>query len=259
MIQQPESDAQVSQALAYRLTAMGDDELLLGHRNSEWTGHGPMLEEDIALSNLAQDEIGHAVMWYGVRGELDGSDPDDLAFRRDPAQFLSSTFVELPRGDWAFTMLRQFLFDCYEAESLPRLAQSAHRPLADAAAKAQREELFHLRHTGLWVKRLGLGTDESHHRSVAALTAMWEAFGRLLAPLPGDEHLVGAGVLPDWSTLPAAVFGRVRTALAAAGLDPGEDPVVPPLAQRDTVTNARTELLGTMQAVARADPEAVIW
>src|SRR5690606_26798434 len=145
-----------------------------------------------------------------------GSDPDDLAFRRDASGFLSCAFVELPRGDWAFTMLRQFLFDCYEAEALPRLERSGHRPLAAAAAKARREELFHLRHTGLWVKRLGLGTDESRRRSVAALSVLWDDFGGLLAPLPGDGLLVEAGVLPDWSSLAAAVFSRVRSALAAA-------------------------------------------
>lgn len=259
MTAQAALEPQVAQALIARLTAMGDDELLLGHRNSEWTGHGPMLEEDIALSNLAQDEIGHAVLWYGLRAELDGSDPDDLAFRRDASGFLSCAFVELPRGDWAFTMLRQFLFDCYEAEALPRLERSGHRPLAAAAAKARREELFHLRHTGLWVKRLGLGTDESRRRSVAALSVLWDDFGGLLAPLPGDGLLVEAGVLPDWSSLAAAVVSRVRSALAAADLDPGSDPVVPPLARRETASEARTELLGTMQEVARADPEAVTW
>ncbi len=253
------SDAGTKEALVRRLTAMADDELLLGHRNSEWTGHGPMLEEDIALANLAQDEIGHAVLWYGVRSGLDGADPDDLAFRRDPPDFLSSRFVELPRGDWAFTMLRQFLYDCYEAEALPRLARSSHQPLADAAAKAHREELFHMRHTSLWAKRLGRGTQESRRRSIAALSTLWRQFGEMLAPLPGDEALEAAGVLPDWSTLPTSVVRRTRSALVEAELDPGHDPAVPARAEREQGSEARTELLSTMQAVARADPDAAVW
>jgi ring-1,2-phenylacetyl-CoA epoxidase subunit PaaC len=250
---------EVRDALIDRLTAMADDELLLGHRDSEWTGHGPLLEEDIALANLAQDEIGHALLWYGLRAELDGSDPDDLAFRRDPGGFRSCLLVELPRGDWAFTMLRQFLFDCYEAEALPRLARSSHAPLAEAAAKALREELFHLRHAGLWARRLGLGTAESRSRALAALSELWPALGGLLAPLPGDGLLAAEGVLPDWDALPAATLRRAREALAAASLDPGPDPARRDAADRGAASAHRVELLATMQSVARADPEALAW
>lgn len=251
--------AEVRAALIERLTAMADDELLLGHRDSEWTGHGPLLEEDIALANLAQDEIGHAALWYGLRQALDGSDPDALAFRRDPDGFRSSLIVELPRGDWAFTMLRQFLFDCYEAEALPRLARSAYAPLAEAAAKAHREELFHLRHAGLWVRRLGLGTAESRARATRALDELWAALGGLLAPLPGDALLEAEGVLPDWGAVAEATIARARRALAEASIDPGFDPEVPPASSREAVSEHRRELLGTMQSVARADPEAVAW
>lgn len=245
-------------ALVTRLTAFGDDELLLGHRDSEWTGHGPLLEEDIALANLAQDEIGHAVLWYGLRAELDGIDPDDLAFARSPEAFLSCDLVELPRGDWAFTLLRQFLFDTYEAELLTRLARSSHQPLSEAAAKARNEELFHLRHTGLWVQRLGLGTAESSRRSREALDVLWPLFGSLLAPLPGDGALAAAGVLPEWDGLPMSVLARARSALAAVELDPGPDPDVT-ASDRMVDTEHRRELLDTMQEVARADPEAVAW
>lgn len=249
----------VRRALVERLTALGDDELLLGHRDSEWTGHAPLLEEDIALANLAQDEIGHALLWYSLREGLDGSDPDDLAFRRDPEAFRSCRLVEMPRGDWAFTMLRQFVFDCYEAEALPRLCRSVYAPLAEVAAKAHREELFHLRHGGLWVKRLGLGTEEARSRSRAALHAIWPELGGLLAPLPGDALLAAEGYLPDWDTLASAVVRRVRDALGAAGIDPGHDPVLPAASTREESGQHRKELLATMQAVARADPEAASW
>ncbi|HEX7000761.1 MAG TPA: 1,2-phenylacetyl-CoA epoxidase subunit PaaC [Trueperaceae bacterium] len=250
--------ADVTSALIARLTAMADDELLLGHRDSEWTGHGPLLEEDIALANLAQDEIGHAVLWYGARSQLDGADPDALAFARPAEDFLSCAFVEQPRGDWAFTLLRQFLFDTYEAEVLARLERSPHAPLAEAAAKARREELFHLRHTGMWVRRLGLGTEESRRRSLDALQVLWPLYHGLVAALPGDGVLVEAGVLPDWETLRGATFDRARTALVAAELDPGRDPD-PTAAERDVVREQRRELLATLQEVARQDPEAAAW
>src|SRR5215471_16608308 len=141
-------------ALPTYLLALADDELLLGHRDSEWTGHAPILEEDIAFANLAQDEIGHAALWYGLLRNLDGSDPDRLIFFREPGAFRNAQLVELPKGDWAFSMLRQYLFDAAESVRLPLLAVSTHRPLAEAAAKIRPEELYHLRHTQAWIQRL---------------------------------------------------------------------------------------------------------
>lgn len=253
----------VRQALIERLTAMADDELVLGHRDAEWTGHGPILEEDIALANLAQDEIGHATLWYGLRSELDGSDADRLVYFRDADAYRNAWLVELPRGDWAFTMLRQFLFDGYEAELLARLQRSAYTPLAEAAAKALREELFHLRHSGLWIERLALGTAESRARLDAAVRTLWPLLPQLLAPLPGDAALVAAGIWPAANALGTAVLARTRGALAAAGValpdlpggptwGVGEDP-------RATHPGGLAEMLARMQAVARADPDATGW
>ncbi len=253
----------VRNALIDRLTAMADDELVLGHRDAEWTGHGPILEEDIALANLAQDEIGHATLWYGLRTELDGSDADRLVYFRDADGYRNAWLVEQPRGDWAFTMLRQFLFDGYEAELLARLQRSAYAPLAAAATKALREELFHLRHSGLWIERLARGTTESRARLDAAVRTLWPLMRQLLAPLPGDAVLVAAGIWPDPSELASAVVARAVAALAAAGVAlpdlpgglawlPGSDP-------RATHPGGLAEMLATMQAVARADPDATGW
>ncbi|MCS6911212.1 MAG: phenylacetate-CoA oxygenase subunit PaaC, partial [Anaerolineales bacterium] len=148
---------EIERALAEKLLALADDELILAHRNSEWTGHAPILEEDIALANIAQDELGHAMLYYELHCALAGGTPDRLAFFREAADFRNVQLVELPKGDWAFTMLRQYLFDAYELALLAQLTHSAHRPLAEVAAKVRNEELYHYKHTGAWVRRLGLG------------------------------------------------------------------------------------------------------
>ena len=114
-------------ALRDYLIALADDELLLGHRDSEWTGHAPILEEDIAFSNLAQDELGHALTWYTLAHQIGAPEPDRLAFLRDAGEFRNATLVELPRGDWAFTVVRQYLFDAAEHVRYAALASSAMR------------------------------------------------------------------------------------------------------------------------------------
>lgn len=251
---------EVRDALAERLTALADDELVLGHRNAEWTGHAPILEEDIAIANVAQDEIGHAVLWYGLLQDLTGADPDRMAFFRDAAAYRSSPLVEQPKGDWAFTMLRQFLFDSYEAELAPRLMRSTHAPVSEVAAKINREELFHLRHSGLWVERLALGTDESRQRSQAALNILWPLMPAHLQELPGDALLAAAGIFPTAAELAGAVLERLSAALTALGFD------LPALGP-DTATSPRLErtdghleaLLAEMQSVARADPAVESW
>src|SRR5690606_34198588 len=247
-------------ALIEQLTALADDELLLGHRNAEWTGHAPILEEDIAIANLAQDEIGHAIAWYGLRSALDGSDPDRLVYFRDAPQFLNSWLVELPRGDWAFTMLRQFLFDTYEAELLSRLALSSYLPLAHAAVKIGREELFHLRHSGMWVERLAHGTAESRRRLALALASAWPLLPQLLAPMPGTMDLHAAGIWPQPDELREAVVARARAALSQVGL--GAGPLLPTAgltSARGTHPDHPDGWLERLPSVARADPEATHW
>lgn len=251
-------DPALREALIARLTAMADDELILGHRDSEWTGHAPLLEEDIALANIAQDEIGHAVLWLEARSALDGSDPDELVFFREAGAYRNVRMVEMPKGDWAFTMLRQFLFDAYEAELLGRLARSTYAPLAEAAAKAAKEEIFHLRHSGLWLKRLAGGTEVSRRRLLAALERLWPYLPQLWQPLPGDAALAATGVIPDPQALEEAVRGRILAALHSAGVEtPAE--VAPNPGGRERHGEALVTLLIDMQSVARADPGVEAW
>ena len=249
-------DAVVRDALSERLLAMADDELVLAHRNSEWAGHGPILEEDIAFANIALDEMGHASIWYGLRVELTGEDIDRLIFFRNPGQYRNVQLVELPRGDWAFSMLRQYLFDAAENVLLDHLKASGYQPLAQAAAKIATEERYHLRHTGLWLRRLGLGTGESHARTQSALDTLWPYARQLFVPLPGDAALVAAGVISDPALVRREWEGHVRPFLDGCGLAiPDES-----LPRRDIPRAEHTEhlmaLLAEMQAVARLDPEA---
>jgi ring-1,2-phenylacetyl-CoA epoxidase subunit PaaC len=241
--------------LAAWLLARADDELILAHRNSEWTGHAPILEEDIALANIAQDELGHARLWYEIHHGLTGADPDRLVFFRDAAAYRCTWFVALPRGDWALTLLRQYLFDTAEALALAPLESSGYQPLADAAAKVRREELYHVRHSAAWVRRLGRGTPESHARTQAALDQLWGYALQLFVPQPGDAALVAAGLVPDALALRGAWEAQVRPFLTTAGLTVPD--VDRPLATaRTTFAPDLPALLAEMQEVARWDPQA---
>lgn len=242
-------------ALAARLLACADDELLLAHRNAEWTGHAPILEEDIALANIAQDELGHAILWYGLLQALTGQDPDRLAFLRDPADFRSAQLVEQPRGDWAYTMLRQYLFDAYELALLERLRGSAYQPLAAAAARMRNEEAYHYRHSSAWVRRLGRGSAESQRRMQRALDALWPLTGQLFCTQAGEEVLTAERFWPDSDELRAGWLEIVQPFLEDAGL--AAPPIGAGPADRGEHSLHLEALLADMQMVARADPEAV--
>lgn len=244
-------------ALNAWLLATADDQLILAHRDSEWTGHAPILEEDIALANIAQDELGHANLWYGLLTELKGEDesyPDRLVYRRGPEDWRNVQLVELPNGDWAFTMLRQYFMDSYEHLLLARLEQSARSEITAIAAKIHREELYHLKHSSAWVKRLALGTEESHTRTQAALDQQWPYVGQLFAPLPGDRALIEARVISDPAALQSEWQSLVLPMLAGCQL------VVPELSKdvpgREQHTPHLNGLLNDLQQVARLDPEA---
>jgi ring-1,2-phenylacetyl-CoA epoxidase subunit PaaC len=245
-------------ALAAQLLALADDELILGHRDSEWTGHAPILEEDIAFANIAQDEIGHAMLWYGLLRDLDGQEPDRLVFFREPAEFRNLQMVELPKGDWAFSMLRQYLFDVAEAARLPLLAASSHQPLAEAAAKIRTEEIYHLRHTRAWIERLAQGTDESHRRVQAALDRLWPFALQLFEPLPGEAELAAERLLPEPGASRRAWLHMVAPFLDDVGLLVPEA-AEPAAAAREAHTQHLAGLLADMQSVARSEGPDVRW
>lgn len=240
-----------AETLANYLVGLGDDELILAHRASEWAGHAPILEEDIAFANIALDEMGHAAAWYRLAGELRDQTaetyPDQMVFARHANEFRNVQMVELPNGDWAFSLLRQYLFDSLEAVRLEALANSDWAPLADTAAKIRPEELYHIRHTRAWVRRLGLGTDESNRRIQQALD---ELYPYALQPFisAGDE----GDFLPGGDALRVAWEAEVRPVLTESNLAIPEVEGLPARA-RDEHTPHLVELVEEMQMVARQE------
>ena len=190
-----------SKALSELLIAMADDELVLGHRDSEWTGHSPILEEDIAFSNLAQDEIGHALVWLSINEELGGKNPDWMGFERPWNEFTSCRFVQYPKGDYAYTVVRQFLFDAAEKVRLTSLRSSTFQPLREAAEKILREEHYHLLHSQGMVERLGNATEESHTRMQAAVEIAFPQSLGVFELLFSEQELVSGGAMTANSTL----------------------------------------------------------
>lgn len=248
-------DSQLKKILSQKLLGMADDELVLAHRNSEWTGHAPILEEDIAFSNIAQDELGHAGIYYGLLNELSGEEPDRLVFFRETADFQNIQMVELPKGDWAFSMVRQYLFDAYEMVRATQLLTSSYQPLAEATAKIRQEELYHYRHTSQWVRRLGLGTEESHGRTQTALNSLWPVVFQLFAPLDDEGDLVTAGFVPEPQEIRHLWEVVVIPHLKDAGLQIPAIQTIPN-SDRSQHTKHLSALVAELQSVARSDPEA---
>lgn len=188
-------------ALAAYLLAIADDELILGHRHSEWTGFAPDIESDVALSSVAQEEIGHARLFYERVCELTGGDPDSLAYARRPEEFRNAVLVERPNGDWGFTLVRMFLYDHADAVRLEALAAGTVEPLADLARTLRREEKYHLLYGEQWLRRLAQATADSRTRVQQALERAWPEAEALFEPVPRQEALVGAGALPEAGAL----------------------------------------------------------
>lgn len=240
------------------LLRLGDDRLLLGHRMSEWTGHGPILEEDIATANIALDLIGQAAQFLRLAGELEGQgrDEDALAYWRDGTKFRNCLLVELPKGDFGDTMVRQFLFDAYSVLLLEALATSGHEGLAAIAAKALKEDKYHLRHSSEWVVRLGDGTDESHARVQASLDRLWKYTGELFLRDEVDEAVAALGVAVDHGALKSRWDALVDDVLKRATLTRPADLPWQQGGRRGRHTEHIGHLLATMQSVARAHPGA---
>lgn len=205
-------------ALFEFLLRMGDNTLILGHRVSEWCGHAPVLEEDIALANTALDLIGQTQMWLGLAGEVEGRgrSADDLAFLRDVWDFRNILLVEQPNGDFGRTILRQFLFDAWHVEMLTRLADSAEPRVAAIAAKSVKEASYHVERSGDTVIGLGDGTEDSHARMQAALDRLWPYVGEMFESDGVDAAMAGAGIAPDPETLRAPVMERIGAVLTEA-------------------------------------------
>ena len=245
-------------ALTQYLLRLGDDRLVLGHRTSEWCGHAPILEEDIALANIALDLVGQGTLLLRLAGETEGKgrSEDDLAYFRDAVDYRNALLCELPKGDFARTIVRQFLFATAALHQLDALQRSPHAELAGIAAKALKETKYHVRHAGEWVLKLGDGTDESHRRAQAALDQLWRYAGELFMTDEVDATLARAGLIADVAPLEPAWRAQVEDVVRRATLTL---PTVTYM-QRGGRQGRHTEHLGhlltEMQIVARSHPGA---
>lgn len=247
------------QALFQYVLRLGDSSLILGHRLSEWCGHGPALEEDIAMTNIALDLIGQARMLLTYAGEIEGKgrDEDALAYRRDVLDWRNLLLVEQPNGDFAQTVARQFLFDSYSHLVYSALAESSDEQLRAIAAKAVKETSYHRRHSGDWVIRLGDGTEESHARMQAGLDAMWDFTGELFVMDDTDRAMLRTGVGVDFDKLQPLWEAHIDTVLAEATL---VRPTAPRSVMGGRTLGVHTEHLGfilaELQYLPRAYPDA---
>lgn len=238
------------------LCRMGDNCLVLGHRVSEWCGHSPVLEEDIALANTALDLIGQTQLWLGLAGEVEGKGrtADNLAYLRDAAQFRNVLLVERPNGDFGQTLMRQFLFDAWHMEMLRALQASSDKRVAEIAAKAAKEVAYHLERSADLVIRLGDGTEESRARMQKALNVLWPYTGELFLGDAVDQAMAAAGIAPAPASLKAAWDRTVAEVLAEATLVKPEGTFQHKGGKQGRHTEALGFILADMQFLQRAYP-----
>ena len=250
------SDSKLKEATRQYAIRLGDDALVLGHRLSEWCSNGPFLEEDLALTNVALDFIGRARMFYSYAAELaaDGSTEDTYAYTRDCREFSNLLIHELPRGDFAFSMARQYLVDVYNLAYMEALRTSADGTLAAIADKAVKESRYHLRRSHDWMLRLGDGTDESRQRLQRAVDELWGYTPELFASDALEQGLADAGIGVDAATLRAAWEQAVSATLAEATLQqPAGDWEVSG-GRRGIHTESLGHMLSELQFMQRAYP-----
>ena len=248
----------MSASLFEYLLRLGDDRLVLGHRNAEWCGHGPILEEDIAIANIALDLTGQAQLFLDLAGKAEGEgrNADGLAYWRDETEFRNLQLVELPKGDFAFTVTRQFLFSAWSHFVLTAVAKAPDGDLAGIAAKSLKENRYHLRHAGEWVVRLGDGTDESHARAQAAVDELWPWTVEMFEEDEVDLAMKTAGIAPDQSAVKAEWDKVVGEVLARATLVIPTEPMRMVAGRKGRHTEHLGRLLAEMQIVARSHPGA---
>lgn len=253
----PPTDAHLDHLLRF-----ADSDLVLAQRLGEWVGKGPVIEEDIASTNVGLDLLGQARLWYGYAGEVEarlagaGRDEDAFAFRRDAHAFRNVLLVEQPNGHYGDTIVRQFLYDQWHLLALRALAGVPDARAAGIAAKAVKEVAYHAERSADWLVRLGDGTALSHGRMQEALDGLWMYTGELFEPMPGDAGVVAAGHGIDVAALRAPWDAAVDAVLAEATLARPAQAWMQSGGLRGVHTEHLGHLLATMQFLPRAYPDA---
>lgn len=241
------------------LLRIGDTCLIHGQRLAEWCGHAPVLEEDIAMANMALDLVGQARAVLSHAGTLEGAghDEDQLAFLRDERDYLNATLVELPRGDFAFTVVRNTFMATFMKLLWERLRDSSDAELAAIAAKALKEARYHQQHAADWLVRLGDGTDESRARVEVALKQAWLYVAELFDADAVDEQAAAAGLGPRWSALHDAWRAEIAAVLDEAGLAAPADAAFRSTGKHGVHSEHMGFMLAEMQHLQRSFPGGV--
>jgi ring-1,2-phenylacetyl-CoA epoxidase subunit PaaC len=238
---------------------IGDNSLILGHRLSEWCGHGPILEEDIALINIALDLVGQSRTMLDAAGNLEskGRNEDTLAYHRNANEFRNALLVEQPNGDFATTLVRQFFFDVFNFLFLSELKKSKDEILAAFAEKSIKEVSYHLRHSSDWVLRLGDGTEESHQRAQQAVNELWMYTGDLFDMDELDAMLIKEGIGVDLAQIKATWTKRVSEIFSEATLAVPDNSYMQKGSKKGIHTEYLSYLLAEMQSIPRSMPNSV--
>ena len=237
---------------------LGDTSLILAQRDAEWCGHGPFLEEDLALTNISLDLLGQANALYEYAGKVEGKGrtEDSIAFFRNEREFYNTLITELPNGDYGNTILRQFLCDAFDYYFYSELVKSKDATLAAIAAKSIKEITYHLRHTSSWVERLGDGTEESHNRMQNALNEIWRFTGEMFEMNEVDQVLIKEGIAVDLQGVQKNWEAKAKEILERATLKIPANTFM----QRGSRDAKHTENLGfilsEMQSLPRSLPDA---
>ena len=240
------------------LLRLADNSLILGQRLGEWCGHGPILEEDIALTNISLDLVGQSRLLYSYASEVEGKErtEDDLAFLRDVMNFYNALLVEQPNGDYGKTIVRQFFFDAFHFYQFEALKKSKDAQIAAIAEKSLKEITYHLRHSSQWLIRLGDGTEESHQKVQNAIDELWMFTGDLFEKNEADEILLTQGIAPDVSEIKSKWDSKISEVLSEATLKIPENTYM----LKGGINGNHTEHLGfilaEMQYLQRAYPDA---
>jgi ring-1,2-phenylacetyl-CoA epoxidase subunit PaaC len=245
-------------ALFEPVLRLADDALILGHRLGAWCGRAPTLEEELALANIALDLLGQARALYACAGEVEGKgrDEDRLAYGREAGEYRNLLLVELPNGDFAFTILRQLLHAALMAPFWERLQASRDGTLAAIAAKAAKEARYHVRHAAEWVIRLGDGTAESRRRTEAALDELWPWTGELFEQDAAEQALARAGIMADRAALKPLWDATLDRVLAEATLARPPDGWMQTGGRRGVHTEHLDHVLAELQHLQRVHPDA---
>ncbi|MFN8115263.1 MAG: 1,2-phenylacetyl-CoA epoxidase subunit PaaC [Bacteroidia bacterium] len=246
------------EALFQYTLRLGDTNLILGQRLSEWTGHGPFLEEDLALTNIALDITGTAksLLEYAASIEGKGRTEDDLAYFRNDRQFTNALITEQPNGDYANTIVRQVIMDCFDFHFYTELAKSKDETLAGIAQKSIKEVTYHLRHTASWLERFGDGTEESHNRAQNALHDLWQFTGDLFEMTEGDALLIKEGIAVDLNNVKVKWEKHMDDLFEKSTLKKPENVFMQKGSRKGIHTEHLAYILAEMQALPRMYPEA---